>query len=669
MKDNIAVNYLRVTSALEINKANSGHTGTSLGASAIMFSMYKNAIVDCKNPNYINRDRIVFSAGHASALIYACLNLFGFDISTEDLKNFRQLDSITTGHPEVDVASGIDVSTGPLGQGIANAVGFAIAEEYLRNKFAKGNLSPIDHYTYCFTGDGCLMEGVAQEALSIAGNLKLSKLILLYDKNDITIEGETSLANREDVKAKFEAMGWNVLEVVNGNCVIDIDESINQAKQSTKPTIIIIKTKIGFGCDLEGSNKIHGKPLSSEQIESLRKKLNYFTQDFVIPQEVKEYIKILNEEKTKILLQQKSNLEEYRKKFPKEYKEFCELDNKFNFDVSSLVKQESFSKNDDTINEVTKNKTVNLEKYDARIEGHKILNLVGEAVPNLIGGCGDVAPSTQAFFDNSSYFTYLDRTGKNIPFGIREHAMGAICNGITLHKGVRAFCSTFFCFANYLTPAIRMSALMKNPVLYLFTHDSITVGEDGPTHQATEQIATLRCMPNIYVFRPSGRNEILAGYQTYFKKSMPVSLILPRQVTEVVNDNFNEALMGAYLVSATNKSVATIVATGSEVILAIKAQKLLKEKNINVNVVSMPCMELFDEQSKEYKNKIIDRKKPVFCVEASTDNSLYKFATSEETILNMSSFGVSGKGEEVYAKYGFTPENLTKKVENYLNKN
>ncbi len=651
MKNTLATNYLRVTSALEINRANSGHTGTSLGASAIMFSMYKNAVVDNKNPNYINRDRIVFSAGHASALIYATLNLFGFNISTEDLKNFRQLGSITTGHPEVDIAPGVDVSTGPLGQGIANAVGFAIAEEYLRNKFKKGNLSPISHYTYCFTGDGCLMEGVAQEALSIAGNLKLNKLILLYDKNDITIEGGLDLANREDNKAKFEAMGWNVLQVRDGNSVSEIDAAIKTAKNSTKPTVIIINTKIGFGSDLEGSNKIHGKPLTNEQINVLRQNLNYFVPDFVVPQEVQNYMNSIFEEKTKVLKEQKDELEEYRKKFPKEFKEFCELDNNFNLDVSGFVKDEK------------------LKNFDARSEGHKILNLIGGAIPNLIGGCGDVAPSTQAYFDNSPYYSYLDRTGKNIPYGIREHAMGAITNGITLHKGIRAFCSTFFCFANYLTPSIRMAALMKTPVLYLFTHDSLTVGEDGPTHQAVEQIATLRCMPNLYVFRPSGRNEILAAYQTYFKKSMPLSIILPRLVTDFVEDDFNEALNGAYYVSKTNKAIATIIATGSEVSLALKAQLQLKQKGINVNVVSMPCCELFDEQPKEYKNKIIDKTKPVFCIEASSDSTFYKYATSEETVLQLNSFGLSGKPEEVYANFGFTPENVVNKVETFLKHN
>ncbi len=648
MKDTLATNYLRVTSALEINLANSGHTGTSLGAAPIMFSMYKNALIDGKNPYFLNRDRIVFSAGHASALIYACLNLFGFDISVDDLKKFRQFDSKTTGHPEVNIAPGIDVSTGPLGQGIANAVGFAIAEEFLRNKFAKGNLSPIDHYTYCFTGDGCLMEGVAQEAISIAGNLKLSKLILLYDRNDITIEGEISLANREDVRAKFESMGWNVINVQNGNSVSDIDNAIKEAKNSTKPSVIIIKTKIGHGCEFEGSNKIHGRPLNNEQINYLRQKLNYFVPDFVVPQELNNYINEINNEKQKILNVQKDNLEEYRKKFPKEFKDFCQLEDNFNFDVSSLV-------NDSNLND-----------FDARSEAHKILNIIGEAIPNFLGGCGDVAPSTQMFYDNSPYFSYLDRSGRNIPYGIREHAMGAISNGITLHKGLRAFCSTFFCFANYLTPAIRMSALMNNPVLYLFTHDSLMVGEDGPTHQAIEQIATLRCMPNIDVFRPCGRNELLAGFQTYFKKNMPVSIILPRQTMGFINDSFEGAMCGAYILSSTNRSVATIIATGSEVNLALNAQKLLKEKSINVNVVSMPCMELFDEQPKNYQEKVLDKNKPIFCVEASSDRSFYKYATSKETLLQINSFGISGKGEEIYSYFGFTPQNLSKKIEDYL---
>ena len=648
MKDKLATDYLRVTSALQINKANSGHSGICLGAAPIIFSIYKNALVNPKDPNFINRDRIVFSAGHCSALIYSCLHLLGFDISLEDLKNFRQKDSITSGHPEVKVCPGIDDSTGPLGQGIANAVGFAIAEEFLRNNFSKENISPIDHYTYCFTGDGCLMEGVAQEAISIAGNLKLNKLIMLYDKNDITIEGSLDIANREDTKAKFISCGWNVIEVQDGNSVSEIDKAIVKAKNSDKPTIIIVKTQIGYGCELVNSNKVHGKPLSVEQIETLRKNLNYTTPDWEVSKDLKEYVDTILAQKNKDLEKYNKLIEEYKTKYSKDFEKFINLESNFKINLEDLVSSEE------------------PEGYDAREENHKLLNLIAEKVPNLIGGCADVAPSTKAFIKSSEYFNRENKSNRNIPYGIREHAMGAISNGISLHGSLRAFCSTFFAFENYLTPAIRMSALMENPVLYIFTHDSIWVGEDGPTHQSTEQIATLRCMPNVYAFRPVGRNELIAGYQLFFDKNMPVSLILPRQEKSFVKDSFEQAKKGGYIISSIENNVATIIATGSEVNVALEAQKVLKDKNILVNVVSMPCVELFEEQPNEYKSKIIDKSKPVFCIEASTDNIWYKYATSSETIVNFNCFGFSAKPKDVVCAMGITSENLVAKVENYF---
>lgn len=648
MNDNLIVNYLRVISALQINKANSGHSGICLGAAPIIYSIYKNALVNPKEPNFINRDRIVFSAGHGSALIYSCLNLFGFDVSLQDLKNFRQINSITTGHPEVNVCPGIDSSSGPLGQGIANAVGFAIAEEYLRNNFIKENISPINHYTYCFTGDGCLMEGVAQEAISIAGNLKLSKLIMLYDKNDITIEGSLDIANREDTRSKFISCGWNVLEVEDGNNVSKIDNAITLAKQSDKPTLIIVKTQIGYGSELVNSNKVHGKPLSTEQIQNLKQNLSYCYDDWQIPDEVKKDIANILKEKNEELKKYNQQLEEYKNKYSEDFMTFNSLEENFKINLSEFINNKQ------------------LEEYDAREENHKILNLISNKIPNLIGGCADVAPSTKVFINTSDYFNEDNKNNKNIPYGIREHAMGAISNGISLHGGLRAFCSTFFAFENYLTPAIRMSALMKNPVLYIFTHDSIWVGEDGPTHQSTEQIATLRCMPDIYVFRPAGRNELLAGYQLFFNNNFPVALVLPRQVTGFVKDNFEQAKKGGYVISCEKDYEATIVATGSEVAVALEAQKLLKEKNILVNVVSMPCVELFEEQDEEYKKGVINKKKPVFCIEASTDNIWYKYATSEETILKLNGFGFSAKPKDVVKAMGMTSENLVNKVQSYL---
>ena len=649
MLNNLASNYLRLTSVLQINSANSGHPGVCLGAAPIAFSIYKNALVDNNNPNFFNRDRIVFSAGHASALVYSTLHLFGFNVTLENLKNFRQLNSITSGHPEVDVVPGVDVTTGPLGQGVANAVGFAIAEEYLRNKYQKDNFKPVDHYTYCFTGDGCLMEGVAQEAISIAGNLKLNKLIMLYDKNDITIDGNLSLANTEDTKAKFIACNWNVLEVEDGNDFNSIDSAIQKAKISSKPTLIMVKTKIGYGSDLVGSCKVHGKPLNTEQINILRQNLNYTVPDWEIPNELKNYIAQLNLQKKTQISEYEKMLSEYAKKYPELYKDFQLNCSWQKIDLSKLVVP--------TVNEI----------FDGREEGHKVLNEVATLVPNLIGGCADVASSTKCIVKDSPYFTSENRTGRNIPYGIREHAMAAISNGISLHKGTISFCSTFFAFANYLTPAVRLSALMNNPVLYLFTHDSISVGEDGPTHQSTEQIATLRSMPGVYVCRPAGRNEIVATYQTFFNEKLPIAVLLPRQQINVVNDSFDLALKGAYVISKTTNSVATIVATGSEVSLSISAQKLLQEKGINVDVVSMPCVEIFEKQTKEYKNSIINKTKPVFCVEASTDNIWYKFATDENTIVKLNSFGLSGKPEAVLNHFGFTAKAVAEKIENYLN--
>lgn len=647
MINKLASNYLRVTSALQIENANSGHPGVCLGAAPMVFSIYKNALVSPKDPNFINRDRVVFSAGHASALIYACLNLFGYDISTNDLKNFRKFGSITSGHPEVKVAPGVDVSTGPLGQGIANAVGLAIAEDFLNNKFKRKGFSPVDHYTYCFTGDGCLMEGVAQEAISIAGNLKLNKLILLYDRNDITIEGNLSIANSEDVEKKFAACNWNVLLVKDGNNVKEVDKAIQKAQKSNKPTVIIVKTQIGYGSSLVGSNKVHGKPLNKEQINILRQNLGYIEPDWQIPQDLKNYVDELLSKKKSLYDDYQQKLTTYKQNFPNEYKELYKSCQNVKIDLSKFKSKPS-------------------EKFDGRQALHEVLNYVAEKVPSLIGGCADVAPSTKAYIASSQYYCPKNKDGRNIPYGIREHAMGAISNGLSLHGGLNVFCSTFFAFANYMTPAIRLSALMKTPVLYLFTHDSISAGEDGPTHQSIEQIATLRSMPDVYTFRPSGLKELQASFQFYFDSQKPCCVLIPRQETSLIEDNFEGALKGAYVISSPKNYDATIVSTGSEVSLALESSKALEEQGINVRVVSMPCVELFDSQTTAYKKSVIDKSKPVICVEASGDNVWYKYATDEEALVTVTSFGASGKGDVVYSYYGFNVKNICNKVKKYL---
>lgn len=648
MVEDVVANYLRVTSCLEIEKASSGHPGVCLGAAPIFEAIYKKAFFCSDKPNFIARDRIVISAGHASALLYATLNLFGFNVTNEDLKNFRQLGSITSGHPEAKVTPGVDVTTGPLGQGIANAVGFAIAEDYLRNRFKKENLSPINNYTYCFCGDGCLMEGVALEAISLAGNLALNKLIVIYDRNNITIEGKLNITNTEDPKAKFLACNWNVLEVKNGTSVKDIEKAIEKAQTSNKPTVIIVSTHIGFGSELEDNNKVHGNPLNKQQIEYVRKKLNYFTPDWEMPNEVKEFAKQIEKKNKDLEEKYYATLKKYKEKYPKEFNEFLTLNNNFEYNFAKLVS------------------TTQAEVFNGREDLHKILNLLGEHMPNFIGGTADLSSSTKVFYDNEGLYSKVNKNSRNIAYGIREHAMGAISNGIALYGPLRAFCSTYLVFEEYLTPAVRMSALMENPVLYLFTHDSYTVGEDGPTHQPVEQLATLRCLPNMYIFRPAGWNEILASFTKYFKQSNPCAIVIPRPKVKFVKDDYYKALKGAYVLNETSAYNATIIATGSEVCLAQEVGEICAKNGIKLKVVSMPCVELFEEQDANYKASVIDKSKPVFCLEASSDNVWYKYATDDQTIFNLTCFGKSGKVTDLAKHFGFDAKTIAAKIMQYM---
>jgi transketolase len=653
--DKELINFLRVTSCLEIEKANSGHPGVCLSLAPMAFEVYKHAFINPEQPNFLNRDRIVFSCGHASALVYSLLNLFGYDVSVQDLESFRQLGSKTAGHPEVNLTAGVDASTGPLGQGVGMSVGMAVAEAFLRKKYEKGNLKPISHFTYCFVGDGDLMEGVAQESISLAGHLKLSKLIMCYDKNDITIEGSTSLANTENVANKFLAQNWNVINVRDGNDEVEIEKAILSAKISDKPTIIIAHTKIGYGSDLQGTATVHGKPLSREQIETLRKNLNYFAPDYKIPENEKSYLEQLKNEKQKEFKNYLTVLDEYKRKFDKEFLELTNLENYFTFSFASLLE--------------TKPKIFDPSgTFNARKTGHEIINSLYEVMPNLISSSADLDPSTHTNFENCGLFAFGQETNRNIDFGIREHAMGAVCNGISLHGGLRALCSTFLAFENYMTPAIRLSAFMQNPVLFYFTHDSIGVGEDGPTHQPIEQLATLRAMPNLNVFRPCGQSEMLAGFELFFKNHLPLAMTIPRQVTPICPDSFEKATRGGYAILSPRNFDITIIATGSEVSLAIRASQILMERKILAKVVSMPCVEVFEREPKAYRNKIVDRTKPVFCVECSSDNIWFKFATQPENVIGMNTFGKSGKMEDVFKFFGFTPEQLADKIENILKK-
>ncbi len=645
-KDKLLTNFTRVTSCLEIEKANSGHPGVALGASAIFVALYKNMFFNPKDPKYINRDRVVFSAGHASALIYATLHLFGFNVTKKDLQSFRQLKSKTCGHPEIDLG-GIDASTGPLGQGIGMSVGLAVAERYLGEKYkTKEEKSLIDHYTYCFCGDGCLMEGVAQESISLAGNLGLNKLILLYDKNDITIEGSTNISNKENVAQKFLACNWNVLDVKDGNNVREIEKAIAKAKHSSKPTIIICHTKIGFGSEFEGQSCVHGKPLNKTQIEKLRKNLNYFEEDFVVPQEAKEYVDELLKEKLERYEKEQQIWSQYKKDDKESYKSL--VTSEFKFEYSPILKSDT--------------------KIDMRKAGKELLNLCNFK-SSFIGGSADLSPSTMFCYENAKFFDNKNPSSKALAFGIREHAMGAICNGIALHnKGIRPFCSTFLSFENYMTPAIRLSALMRVPVLYYFSHDSIAVGEDGPTHQPVEQLPTLRAMPNLVVFRPCGKNELAGALKYYFEASCPVVVVIPRQTLDFVGDSYDKTSLGGYVLKDKENYDFTLCGAGSDCVSLFKVAEMLKKKRKKCRVVSMVSCEVFDKQSDEYKNSVLDRTKPIVCVESSSDNIWYKYATDPKYVINLTEFGLSGKADDVLDYFGFSAEKLFDRISKLLSK-
>lgn len=639
--ENKCVNFLRINSLNMIAHAKSGHPGVCLGAADIVFSIFKNAQFNPKEA-YSGRDRIVFSAGHASAILYSALKLFGYNYSFDELKNFRQINQKTTGHPERDIDCGIEVTTGPLGQGVANAVGLALAERHLSTKFNKPGLEIFDNYTYCFVGDGCLMEGVAQEAISLAGNLKLNKLIMLYDYNSKTIDGKLSITNTEDPKKKFEACGFSVFELELGSTVSDIDEAIKSAKKSDRPSVIIVKTYIGFASELQDDEKSHGTPFNAQQIDFVKQKLGFDEPDFELPKDVEEHIKSLLELKLKAYDVWQEKNERYKKEYSDEYTTLCGK----KVDFSGLVSDEVTSK-----------------AYSTRDLSGIALNEINKIVPNIIGGCADLVASTKAYIKDGGFIDPQNYGMQNIRFGIREHAMGAICNGLCAYGHMNVFCSTFFVFENYMTPAIRMAAMMKLPIIYLFSHDSIAVGEDGPTHQPIEQIATLRAMPDMFVFRPCNYEELLYAFEFALNGKSPVAILTSRQTLDLVKSDYNSVKSGAHVVLEASKPDVTLVATGSEVGLALKVQQKLKEVNVEAQVVSMPCVEVFDMQTEEYKSKILSGK--VFAIEASGDNIWYKYTTPNR-VVKLNSFGASAKAEDVAIKMNFDVDSIFNRIRENL---
>lgn len=645
----LTVNAVRVLAVDEIEKANSGHPGLPLGASPIACELFSDFLsFNPENPNFFNRDRFILSAGHGSAMLYALLHLFGYDISIEDLKQFRQVGSITSGHPERGTAPGVEITTGPLGQGIANAVGMAIAEKHLAAQYNRDGFDIVDHYTYALCGDGCMQEGIEYEAASLAGTLKLNKLIVLYDKNNITIEGNTDLAFTEDVGVRHKAQGWNVLYVKDGNDLSELKKAIAKAKkQVEKPTLIICKTLIGYGSPLQGSEKTHGAPLGAENIKKLRENLGWTLPAFEVPEELKEQRKKYIRKGKAIEKKWNTLFNEYAKAYPELAKQFKDAVDG-NYNIANAFDGLEFTKSEAT-----------------RSTGSTVLNKLADAIPSLFGGSADLGPSNKTVMKNRSYFSAENPEGSNVHFGIREHAMAAACNGIAAHGGLLPYCSTFFVFSDYMKNAVRLSAMMHLRVIYIFTHDSIGVGEDGPTHQPIEQFAALRSIPDLQVIRPADGTETVYAYRSAVEYNGPTAIILSRQNLPQQSGSDEKALKGAYVSSGcTSTADCLLIACGSELDLCIKAQTLLKEEHsINAAVISMPSMEIFERQTEEYKQTVIpDSIKARVCVEAGSSMPWYKYAGDNGQIIAIDRFGESGKAEQLFVNFGFSPENVCEKA-------
>lgn len=646
-KDQLTINTLRFLSAEAIQKAKSGHPGLPLGAAPAAYTLWaKNMKHNPSNPDWADRDRFVLSAGHGSALLYSLFHVFGYGTTIEDLKNFRQLDSHTPGHPEYGAAKGIETTTGPLGQGIANAVGFALAESHLAAEFNKPGYNVVDHYTYALCGDGCLMEGVSAEAASLAGTMELGKLIVLYDSNRITIEGRTDIAFKENVRERFDAYGWQTLLVEDGNDVDAIDKAIKEAKAETKrPTIIEIKTTIGYGApNKQGKASAHGEPLGDEEIALAKKNLGWeYTEPFYVPEEVKE-------NGAAVAKAGKEANDAWCEMFKKYRAEFPEMAEKW--DVYYGNKLPDLLNNED------------FWTYEGdlatRASSEKVLNKLSKIVPNLFGGSADLGPSNKSVMKDREYYSPENPSGSNVHFGIREFAMTAMANAIALHGGLRPYIAGFFVFSDYMKAAMRISALSELPVISILTHDSIGVGEDGPTHQPIEQLAALRSMPGYTVIRPCDTHETAAAWYLALTRKQPTGIVLSRQSLPLLPETGKGALKGAYILQDCEGTPDIILmATGSEVELIYKANVFLTEQGYKVRTVSMPSFEVFEEQSEEYKESVLPNavRKRV-AVEAASDFGWYRYVGLDGKVVSMHGYGASAPAKELFKKFGFTVENV-----------
>ena len=649
--ENMSVNAIRVLAADAVQKANSGHPGLPLGAAAIGYELWANHMNhNPKNPEWENRDRFILSGGHGSTLLYSLLHLFGYGLTLDDIKSFRQWGSKTPGHPEYGVTRGVEASTGPLGAGMA------MAEAHLAARFNKEGYSVVDHYTYALGGDGCMMEGINYEAFSLAGTLKLNKLIVLYDSNKISIEGNTDIAFREDVPARMRALGFQVLEVKDGNDLAEIGKAIEEAKANKEqPSFIKINTKIGFGSPKEGSADVHGAPLGADNIIAMKKNLGWPSEEpFFVPDEVYENYKAKASCLAKKEEEWNALFKEYCEKFPEMkalWDEFKD-ENK----AEKLLDDEDFWSYD--------------EKADAtRNLSGKVLNKLSAKLPTLFGGSADLAPSNKSYVGGAGDYSAENYAGRNVHFGVRELAMTGIGNGLVLH-GLKAYVSTFFVFSDYVKPMARLASLMEIPLTFVLTHDSIGVGEDGPTHEPVEQLAEFRAMPDFNVFRPADATETIAAwYSAVTSKKTPTAIVLTRQNLPQLAGSSKEALKGGYVVadSSKEKPDAILIASGSEVSLSIEAKEMLTKEGVDVRVVSMPCMDIFEKQSDEYKEKVLPKTvRARVAVEALSEFGWGKYVGLDGKTVCLDRFGASAPADVLFKEFGFTVENVVKAVKEVI---
>ena len=654
--DTTCVNAIRVLSADAIQKANSGHPGLPLGAAPIAYELWANHMNhNAKDPKWANRDRFILSAGHGSMLLYSLLHLYGYGLTLDDIKQFRQDGSLTPGHPEYAHTTGVEATTGPLGAGLGMAVGMAMAEAHLAAVFNKPDYPVVDHYTFALCGDGCLMEGISSEALSLAGTLGLSKLVILYDSNSISIEGSTDLAFTENVQARMAAFGFQTITVEDGTDMDAIGKAIEEAKADKEhPSFITIKTQIGYGCPAkQGSADAHGSPLGEENVVAMKKNLNWPKPEetFYVPDEVYTHYEELSRKAAAAEKDWQKLFDAYVAAFPDMKAKWDAFHS--DIDAEALLNDEDFWAYED-------------KPQATRSLSGTMINRLKDRIPQLFGGSADVAPSNKTEMKGEGSFGKADYSGRNIHFGVRELAMGAMTNGLALHGGVRPYAGTFFVFSDYMKPMIRLAALMGLPTTYVLTHDSIGVGEDGPTHEPIEQLAMLRSIPNVNVFRPADATETAAGwYLAVTSQKTPTALVLTRQNLPQLAGSSKDALKGAYVIADASKTVpdAIIMASGSEVELAVNAKAELAKTGIDVRVVSMPCLELFEQQDEAYKEQVLPKAvRARVAVEAASDFGWGKYVGLDGATVSMKSFGASAPAGTLFKKFGFTTENVVETV-------